>query len=226
MSTTWVVSRTIDSAMPTRRSPPPRDRVIAAPAPTLCLDYCNTRYWRGLDAPTETLPDFAAWRHWLHEARAIDGTTASSLQALHDSDPAAAQQLFVDALAARESMYRLFSAATDGALPAEPVRQLAVWLAAVPARATPVLLGSSRGWRVPMVAPTVSELLAPVLWSAADLLLAPSAAPLRCCANPQCRWLFLDTSKGATRRWCAMSACGNRAKVQRHAQRQRVRRKG
>jgi predicted RNA-binding Zn ribbon-like protein len=33
--------------------------------------------------------------------------------------------------------------------------------------------------------------------------------------------LFLDTSKGATRRWCAMSACGNRAKVRRHAQRQR-----
>jgi predicted RNA-binding Zn ribbon-like protein len=75
-----------------------------------------------------------------------------------------------------------------------------------------------------MVAPSVSELLAPVLWSAADLVLAPATAPLRCCANPQCRWLFLDTSKGATRRWCAMSACGNRAKVRRHAQRQRARR--
>jgi predicted RNA-binding Zn ribbon-like protein len=198
--------------------------VIAAPAPTLCLDYCNTRYWRGMDAPTETLSDFAAWRRWLHEARAIDAAAATSLQALHDSAPAAAQQLFADALAVRESMYRLFSAATVDAAPAAQARELAAWLAAAPPRETAVLAGTARGWRVPMAAPSVSELLAPVLWSAADLLLAPGTAPLRCCANPQCRWLFLDTSKGATRRWCAMSACGNRAKVRRHAQRQRARR--
>jgi len=212
--------------MSTRRPPAsPRERVIPAPATTLCLDYCNTRYWRGMDAPTETLQDFNAWRRWLHDAHAIDGATAASLQAWHDGDPAAAQRLFDDALAVRESLYRLFRAATDGALPAAEARQLAAWLAAAPARASAVLTGSPRGWRVPMVAPSVSELLAPVLWSAADLALARGAAPLRCCANPQCRWLFLDTSKGATRRWCAMSACGNRAKVQRHAQRQRARRK-
>jgi len=213
--------------MSTRRPPPsPRERVIPAPAPTLCLDYCNTRYWRGMDAPTETLPDFSAWRRWLHDAQAIDGATASSLQAWRDSDPAAAQRLFEDALAVRESLYRLFSAATDGAPPAAETKALTAWLEGAPPRASPVLVGIQRGWRVPMVAPSCSELLAPVLWSAADLVLARGAAPLRCCANPQCRWLFLDSSKGATRRWCAMSACGNRAKVQRHAQRQRARRKG
>jgi predicted RNA-binding Zn ribbon-like protein len=198
--------------------------VIAAPAPTLCLDYCNTRYWRGMDAPTETLSDFAAWRRWLHDARAIDTAAAAGLQALHDGAPAAAQQLFADALAVRESMYHLFSAATVDATPTAPARELAAWLAAAPPPATPVLVGSPRGWGVPLVAPSKSELLGPVLWSAADLLLMPGTAPLRCCANPQCRWLFLDTSKGATRRWCAMSACGNRAKVRRHAQRQRARR--
>src|SRR5512138_2014352 len=178
LSTTLVVSRTIDPAMPTRTAVPPRERVIPAPAATLCLDYCNTRYWRGTDAPTETLPDFAAWRRWLHDARAIDGATAASLQAWRDSDPAAAQGLFADALAVREALYRLFSAATDGALPAAEARQLAAWLAAAPARATAVFAGSQRGWRVPMVAPMTSELLAPVLWSAADLALARAAAPL------------------------------------------------
>jgi tetratricopeptide (TPR) repeat protein len=52
-------------------------------------------------------------------------------------DVAAAQRLFDDALAARESLYRLFSAATDGTLPAAEARPLAAWLAAAPARATP-----------------------------------------------------------------------------------------
>jgi predicted RNA-binding Zn ribbon-like protein len=40
---------------------------------------------------------------------------------------------------------------------------------------------------------------------------------LRQCANAKCRWLFVDDSKGGSRRWCSMSTCGNRAKVQRHA---------
>ena len=30
------------------------------------------------------------------------------------------------------------------------------------------------------------------------------------------RWLFLDDSKSANRRWCSMSSCGNRAKAHRH----------
>jgi predicted RNA-binding Zn ribbon-like protein len=29
-------------------------------------------------------------------------------------------------------------------------------------------------------------------------------------------WLFIDASKNATRRWCDMASCGNRAKARRH----------
>ena len=39
---------------------------------------------------------------------------------------------------------------------------------------------------------------------------------VRQCANPDCGWLFLDNSKSGNRRWCSMSACGNRAKAHRH----------
>jgi predicted RNA-binding Zn ribbon-like protein len=44
---------------------------------------------------------------------------------------------------------------------------------------------------------------------------------LRICANEQCRWVFLDTSRTGRRKWCSMSTCGNRAKVARHRERQR-----
>jgi predicted RNA-binding Zn ribbon-like protein len=55
-----------------------------------------------------------------------------------------------------------------------------------------------------------------LLTSEADL------AVLHCCAG--CRWLFLDHSRGAGRRWCSMADCGTEAKKRRYIQRRRERR--
>jgi predicted RNA-binding Zn ribbon-like protein len=55
---------------------------------------------------------------------------------------------------------------------------------------------------------------------AADLLLSNRVAQLRSCASDTCRWLFLDTSKNHTRRWCDMKVCGNRMKARRFHARQ------
>lgn len=51
--------------------------------------------------------------------------------------------------------------------------------------------------------------------SATDLLTGDAAEKIRACDNPDCRWLFLDTSKNHTRRWCDMALCGNRMKARR-----------
>lgn len=51
--------------------------------------------------------------------------------------------------------------------------------------------------------------------SVSDLLLSDHAARVRTCAVDTCRWLFLDTSKNHTRRWCNMKVCGNRMKARR-----------
>jgi predicted RNA-binding Zn ribbon-like protein len=68
--------------------------------------------------------------------------------------------------------------------------------------------------------------LAPVhrLAVAAVALLTSDAdmAVLRRCAA--CRWLFLDRSRGAGRRWCSMADCGTEAKKRRYVQRRRDRR--
>lgn len=36
---------------------------------------------------------------------------------------------------------------------------------------------------------------------------------LKICRNERCRWAFYDQSRSRTATWCAMSVCGNRAKV-------------
>lgn len=52
--------------------------------------------------------------------------------------------------------------------------------------------------------------------AARDLLLAPDMKRVRACEAESCRWLFLDTSKSHTRRWCQMKVCGNRVKARRY----------
>jgi predicted RNA-binding Zn ribbon-like protein len=51
--------------------------------------------------------------------------------------------------------------------------------------------------------------------AASHLLLSENVHQVRACANAECRWLFLDTSKNHTRRWCDMKLCGNRMKARR-----------
>ena len=50
---------------------------------------------------------------------------------------------------------------------------------------------------------------------AVDLLVSEEIGAIRACADEGCRWLFLDTSKNHSRRWCDMKICGNRTKARR-----------
>jgi predicted RNA-binding Zn ribbon-like protein len=47
---------------------------------------------------------------------------------------------------------------------------------------------------------------------------------LKMCASEDCRWIFFDRSKPASRRWCSSVLCGNRQKTRTYRQRQRERR--
>ena len=64
------------------------------------------------------------------------------------------------------------------------------------------------------------------LWAvaraAAALLTGPGLERVRACPGVGCGWLFLDTSRNRSRRWCDMRDCGNRAKARRHYQRSRA----
>jgi predicted RNA-binding Zn ribbon-like protein len=55
--------------------------------------------------------------------------------------------------------------------------------------------------------------------SASQLLLSVDFERVHACGAESCRWLFLDTSKNHTRRWCNMKVCGNRAKARRFQER-------
>jgi predicted RNA-binding Zn ribbon-like protein len=181
----------------------------------LCLDFVNTLGDRLTPAPNEHLTDCATLVAWAQHAGAVDAALARRLTHQAAAAPRAAAAALAEALALREAIYRMVS--TERAPHAS---DLAVVNAAlVRASAEPHV--EYRGGRYQVGWLESDELTAPldpIVRDAVDLLAdADDCARVRQCESEGgCGWLFLDCTKGRTRRWCDMKVCGNRAKARRH----------
>ena len=191
--------------------------LIPMPRHDLCLAYANTRFWRGRKAPTETLHTLRDLFGWLEASAGMSPRALRRLATRSCAEPADAARLLGSATTLREAQYRIFSAlATDGRVPQKDFTVLQHALAAAPMRSRLVSSASGYTWEIESSLTSVTDLLAPVLWSAGDLIAGSARHRIRRCANDACFWLFLDESKNSSRRWCDMAACGNRAKARRH----------
>ena len=171
----------------------------------LCLAFANTRTWRGSDEPVETLRSGADLLAWLDRAGIDPGR------------PRRVDKVFPASIELREGIFRVFAALAAGDAPGAPdYALLSKAVAEAPPRQELARAAGGFAWRIEPRGLTAPALLAPVLWSAADLLVGAERRRIRQCANEKCLWLFIDESKSGTRRWCDMSSCGNRAKAQRH----------
>lgn len=192
-------------------------RLVAASRPDLCLEFADTRYWRGTQPPTESLHGIEDVVAWCRSMGTLDEAADTALRAWWREHPQRAAAAFDEAVALRESIFTVFSDASAAHAPApDALDRLNGALASAPARANLRIADGGYVWELPAPTPDAASLLAPVLWSAGDLLTGPRLGRVRRCANDKCLWLFLDESKSGTRRWCSMSACGNRAKAHRH----------
>jgi predicted RNA-binding Zn ribbon-like protein len=66
---------------------------------------------------------------------------------------------------------------------------------------------------------TLDGMLAPIAWSAVELLRGGELDRVKTCGKESCGWLFVDRSRNRSRRWCDMSDCGNAEKARRFHQR-------
>lgn len=108
--------------------------------------------------------------------------------------------------------------------PAADLARLNRVLAVAPAGLKLVRSKGRYAWRAKTDA--LDGLLAPIIWSAAELLASEQLARVKSCGAADCGWLFLDLSRNGSRRWCSMDDCGNRAKARRHYARSRSAKKG
>jgi predicted RNA-binding Zn ribbon-like protein len=66
---------------------------------------------------------------------------------------------------------------------------------------------------------TPNAVLLPIAEGMADLICSADFSLVKACEGKICTLLFLDTTHGRGRRWCSMTACGNRAKQAAHRER-------
>jgi predicted RNA-binding Zn ribbon-like protein len=192
-----------------------QDRPFELIAGHPALDLVNTLDWRFRDnGPEELLPGYD---HLLRFSAQSELLTAKQIrQIARTTTESAAADALVACRELREASSDILYAAVDDRAPgASQIKSLDRFFKEAREHQRLVWSGSRLVWELP-----ASECAAELpLWmlslSTAHLLTSPDMGRLRACEKPDCRWLFLDTSKNHTRRWCDMKICGNRMKARR-----------
>jgi predicted RNA-binding Zn ribbon-like protein len=191
----------------------------------LALELANTRAGWGSASPREYLVSYDALVVWAGDVGHVTAAETAALLREAARSPRAASRVLRDALALRETVYRLLTAAAPPVVDAASDGDLAS-LHAVASRAYRAsrLVMRSEGRVLPDGGDVATAGLALPLHrsalAAAQLLAAGDGEHVFTCAGRGCGWLFLD--RAHRRRWCIMAVCGNRSKARTYAARNRL----
>jgi predicted RNA-binding Zn ribbon-like protein len=199
-------------------------RQIDLKAAELPLAFANTADWHASEQPVETMNTYADLLAWARQRDLLSDSQVQQLanQAQHRSEAAAF--VLEQARALREVIYRIFSA-TSGDRTPDPTDLVLLTkvLRQALAQVQIIQVEGSYVWTWEAPADELDQMLWPVAHGAAELLTSELLDRVKECEDDRgCGFLFIDTSKNGSRRWCSMESCGNRAKVRRHRKRQQV----
>ena len=184
----------------------------------ICLDFVNSVDPRkgSLKECLHSYTDLVAWGAYASMLSSAEAEALSVRASRHQDE---AREVFKRGIDLRETLYRLFYAVSQGDAPpkSEAATLQQAYVAALPhARMAQTATGLDWVW--------VGDALETPLWrlthDAVELLRTGEPARLKECANPiMCGWLFYDTSKNNSRRWCSMAECGVPEKVRQQRRR-------
>jgi predicted RNA-binding Zn ribbon-like protein len=184
------------------------------------LDFVNTVETRASD-PLELLRSYRDLVDWTLKVGLIDGRTARSL-ARAAWRWGVADEALARAIALREAAYEVLVAyaVEHRAPPKAALAVISAEIADASGSASLEFDGETFNLRPPSRDAFLPLHL--VAQALADLLTGPRLQRVgRCDGVGDCGWLFLDTTKNGSRRWCSMAGCGSRAKMRRYYARTR-----
>jgi predicted RNA-binding Zn ribbon-like protein len=188
----------------------------------LCLDFVNTLSTRIDELSRDYLNAYGDLVAWGRHAGVL---TDDDVQALHreaDRCPHVRAAALKDAILLRETIYCIFSSISENREPAETdLAALNSWVHRALSRLVLVPSGSGYEWSWAVDEDDLDRILYPVVRSAADLLTSGELGKICRCAREGCDWLFVDSSKNQSRRWCSMKQCGSRVKARRYYRRRK-----
>jgi predicted RNA-binding Zn ribbon-like protein len=169
---------------------------------SLCLDFADTLGNRRAE-PVERLAAPADLDRWLRAA-GLGGPFRRKSTSVD----------LTNARALRDAVFRFAMSAIEDAPPGvRDIRTINRWAMRMPLR--PTIAGD----RIQMTAKQpIEAALSTIAAEAIEMVLGTQRSRIRVC--PECRMVFVDTSRPGKRRWCSSaSGCGNRAKVRAHRSR-------
>ena len=200
----------METAAPTRVT-------MAHEHPWLCLDVVNAVDGRDADA-TYTYPQML---EWVRAAGGLSPADVAALESAAVADPVGAAEEVRRVVALLGSAFAVFHglATRGGADEAE--------LAAVQAVHADALAHGRLERTGPAFRWTWEHDIRLPRWlvahSAIELVTGGPLGRVKVCASEDgCNYLFVDTSKNNSRRWCSMADCGNTAKARRLTEKRRA----
>ena len=191
----------------------------------LCLDFVNTLgNRRGPEPLEEHLATYADLVEFALQSEELTVEDAAGLVAGGAARPDEAARVLARAVALREAIYGVFDPlARGGNADPEGLAGLNAELRRALGHARLERRGDAYAlaWDRPGSGdPELDAPLWPVARSAMELLLDADLSRLGECDSDTCGFLFLDTTRNKSRRWCDTRVCGNRARVRAHRRRQ------
>ena len=186
----------------------------------LPLNFTNTVDWHASSDPEDLLEGYSDLVRWAADAKVVTREQAAWLTSHAERRPREAAEALTQAIELRETLYRIFSNVAGSEDP--PPRDIANLNQALSSSAGVARLARSpEGYDWEWDGETLDWMLGPIARSAAELLTSPDLHRVGECSDDRgCGYLFLDSSRNHSRKWCRMDSCGNRAKARRHYQKQ------
>ena len=179
----------------------------------LCLDFVNTINSRR-NPEYDYITSYSDLVNWGVKIGILSTLQAGRLQKQARQDGETSERAFKKAREFRELLYRLFPSLARGGEPKKDDMALFnIFYGEAISHSRLVRTDTyfNHDWQVDQ---THDAILWPVAYSAGQILLSKELAQIKEC--PGCGWLFLDTSKNQSRRWCSMNTCGARDKMRRY----------
>lgn len=186
----------------------------------LAFDFTNTSSARGDPAHQEHLRVAQNVVDWAEHAKLLGPEDAQRLRDAVAADEKLAREMLRRALELRETIFAIaVELAAGRPAPTAPVDRLTQEHAACIARARLTRIEGRYFWSWTPQESAVEAVLGPIALSALTTLTQADLSRVKQCPGDKCGWLFFDTTKNKSRRWCEMEVCGNRAKQRRHSAR-------
>ncbi|MDX2137335.1 MAG: ABATE domain-containing protein [Chloroflexota bacterium] len=185
----------------------------------VALDFVNTADRDAGVVIIDWLHSYADLLAWAHTGGLLSDALLMQLQQHSAAAPDEAVAAYTQAHALREALYAVGSAIAGGrAIPPDALALINDLLVESAAQRQLVAEGGVVRWGWLHGDAQLRYPLWVIVQSATEVL-TMQVGLLRECAGDECGWLFLDTSRNHSRRWCDMRDCGNREKARRHYRR-------